>query len=92
MRNNWFSEYYSEISKIFLYDFKKDNFREFNIDLNKYAGELFLEINTKIQNKLIKNNKQEILEAVSQFVERKVRFRKQFLNSNRYLRFFIFQR
>lgn len=86
MRNNWFSEYYSEISKIFLYDFKKDNFREFNIDLNKYAGELFLEINTKIQNKLIKNNKQEILEAVSQFVERKVRFRKQFLNSNRYLR------
>lgn len=86
MRNNWFSEYYSEISKIFLYNFKKDNFREFNIDLNKYAGELFLEINTKIQNKLIKNNKQEILEAVSQFVERKVRFRKQFLNSNRYLR------
>lgn len=86
MRNNWFSEYYSEISKIFLYDFKKDNFREFNIDLNKYAGELFLEINTKIQNKLIKNNKQEILEAVSQFVERKVRYRKQFLNSNRYLR------
>lgn len=84
MNNNWFSKYYSEIADLFVFDPNSFDPRKYNINLNKYSGELFLEIENKLKNNIIHNNKLEILEAVNQFVARKIQYRDRFVSSRRY--------
>lgn len=72
---SWFSRYYSEIFAIFTYYPGTNTKREFPLNVSAYAGELQLEIYTKLENGVINNNKAEILKAVRDFAERKRRFR-----------------
>ncbi|SHL54925.1 hypothetical protein SAMN05720487_11661 [Fibrobacter sp. UWT2] len=78
---SWFSNYYSEIVEIFTCARGTKIKSEFPLKVSTYASELQSEIYTKLMDGSIKNNKAEILKAVSTFVERKRRFR---MSAHRY--------
>jgi|GEM_PF-6174846 len=73
--DNWFSDYYSEIYSIFNYYPGTKIFREFRLNILTYKSELLSEITQKIFEKQILS-KFDLLQAVSDFAERKRKFRK----------------
>lgn len=82
--NNWFSKYYLEIVNIFYLIPGSSNLREITIDLQKYSGELIIEIEELIEKNKISPTKQEILAAVQKFVDRKLRYKKSCSKFRRY--------